>query len=376
MTMRIAWQMIRANLLRIARDRRALLMMVLMPVVLISILSFALQGVFGGKGIPRFHVAVYNADTGQVGRGLQQLLASESSQFALDVVHSAGEGRERLSSGSSDVFVHIPANLSEQVLAGKTVSVEVEASLNNSTKQTAVAAFVDAYAKQAGIQLYAAKQLGNSAGTIPMLQFDVQPTGMHPVTAGSYYAVGMMVMFLLMSAVGRSEQMVEERDSDRYRRLLASPASRQALCLGHWLTTAVVLCLQGTLLLVASRFLLGISLGPWWQMLLVTLSYAIALAGVSVLLGVLVRNRQLMDGLGNVGAQVMAVLGGSIYPLYGAPDAIRVVGRCLPNGLALNGLLDSITGTSLANLLWPMTCLVAIGVLLGLIANTRYGRTE
>jgi ABC-2 type transport system permease protein len=372
--MSIMWQMIRANLLSTIRDRRALLMLVLMPVVLTTILSFALQGVFGGKGIPRFHVAVYNADTGQVGRGLQQVLASQSDQFALDVVHSASEGRERLTSGSSDVFVQIPAGFSDEVLAGKTAPVEVESLLQDSTKQTVVAAVVDAYAKQAGIRLYAAKQLGSAAAAIPAPQFDVQSTGMHPVTAGSYYAVGMMVMFLLMNAVNRSEKMVEERQSDRYRRLLVSPASRQALGLGHWVSTTVILCLQGVLLLLAARFLLGISLGPWWQMLLITLSYAIALAGLSVLLGVLVRNRQLMDGLGMVGAQVMALLGGSMYPLYGAPDAIRVIGRCLPNGLALNGLLDSITGTSLANLLWPMTCLVAIGVLLGLVANTRYGR--
>jgi ABC-2 type transport system permease protein len=376
MTLRIALQMVRASLLQLVRDRKAVVMMLLVPVVLTAILSFALSDMFGGKSIPKFNLGIYNQDRGVISAALKQVFTSDAGQFAVKDVDSVQAGRTQLDRGTIDVFVTIPPNFTQQMESGAKVNVHVESTLNNSTKEQIVQSIVDSFGKQASIRAFAAKELGNQYTAVQPVQFRLQSSGLHPITAGSYYAVGMMVMFLLMQAVNRAETMVEERNSDRYRRLLAAPATRQSLCFGQWLISFVIVSLEGLVLLLCARFILNVQLGPWGQMIALTLSFAVALAGIATVLGAYVRNSQLINVVGMIAAQVLSVLGGSIFPVYSFPPFVQAIGNVVPNGLALNGFLNSISGTSTSDLAMPMMILCAIGIALGLVAGLRYGRTE
>jgi ABC-type multidrug transport system permease subunit len=373
----IVWHIIRANFLQLVRDRRALIVMIIMPLGLTAILSFALGNLFGGKSVPPFRVSVYNADDGLVSQSLIQVLKQSEPTIHVVVRQRERDVLNDVANGDSTVGVTVPKTLSEDVHQGHKVKVDVFGPMNRETQIQIVKSIVDAFGQKLVLAKFGGTpsllSTANSTAS-PAVQLEVKPTGSQPLTAGSYYAIGMMVMFLLNTAANRANALCEERNSDTYKRMQASPASRLALTIGYWLSYFTVLFVQGLLLLLGCRFLLGIVLGPWTQMVLVVVAYALALAGLTLALGSFIKNHQAMDSVGGLGSQIVAVLGGSIFPLYNFPDILQVIGRVLPNAQAVSALDHSITGTTLMSLVGPIVYLVLFGVGLGLVAVTRFAR--
>ena len=168
--------------------------------------------------------------------------------------------------------------------------------------------------------------------------------------------------------------MIRERDSDCYRRIVASPSSRYAIAFGHWLANFLVLFVQGVILLTCAKYLLSLRLGPVPQIALLLSAYCASLAGIAVLIGSWATNLQIVDVLGGIGANIAVVLGGSIFPVYNFPRVMQWVAHALPNRLAVTTLVDSVSGIATADLAVPVVYLVGMGVLFGWIASLRYGR--
>ena len=373
---RIAWQMTRLNLLRIWRDKRALFLLFGMPLVLTSILSFALGSVFGGNAIPKFTVAVYNADHGPLGVRLTDFLAGQKKQFDVIQAGSLNAARKFSATDQAAVVVAIPADYSSKFQSGRQANVNVEASGNHWTDLSVVRAMINTYGTRIGDMKYVAGQA--HPGTAPpapaRVRFLGVMVGIRPVTAGSYYAIGMMVLFLLSHAITRSSSMIRERDSDCYRRIVASPSSRYAIAGGHWLANFLVLFVQGAVLLTCAKYLLSLQFGPVPQIALLLSAYCASLAGIAVLIGSWATNLQVVEVLGGIGSNIAVVLGGSIFPVYSFPRAMQWIAHVLPNGLAVTTLVDSVSGIATPDLTVPVAYLIGLGVLFGLIAGLRYGQ--
>lgn len=371
----IALGMAKANLREVVRDRRAILLMFLMPLVLISILSFALGDLFGGKSVPPFTVSVYNADGGQISTGLVKTLDSVKPQITVELVASKSAALSSISNNNAAVAVVIPNGLQKNVLENKSMNVEVLAPLNNDTKRQIVESIVNAFGKQAGDERYIAQKTHSLELTSQNLNVKSESTGMHPLTSGSYYAIGMMAMFMLTTATNRAGRMVEERFSDRYKRLMASPATRHALTFGYFISYWVLILMQGAILLLASRFILGITLGPITQVAVLLVSYSAALSGITLLVGTTMKTPQMMDSLGGVASQILAVLGGSIFPLYQFPGIVQSIGNIIPNGRAITAFDNSVLGTTFITLMPSIAYLLLFGVVFGLLSGFWFGRS-
>lgn len=372
--MRLAFEMASIDLRRLVRDRRAFLALFIMPLLFTSVLSFALGNLFGGKALPVTHVTVVNQDAGPFGGQLVRFLTQQPGLFKVTTSATVATARSDITADQTDVVVVVPRAYSAHVGANLATNLEVDASISKSTAQSIVQNYLDAYGAQLGESRTLQHVHGQSAQS-QQLRFDQNLSGMNPVTAGSYYAIGMMVMFLLTNAINRGGLMVREKQTDRYKRMLAAPTSRLTLAFGHLMSSFLILALQGTVILAGSRYILGVQLGPVNQTALLLLGYAASLAGISVVLGSWIRSPQFIDSIGNIGANIAAVLGGSIFPIYGFPAFMQWVTRALPNGRAVTGLVDTVMGIPTQALLVPVTYLLVLGLALGLIGGLRYGRT-
>ncbi|QQE78583.1 ABC transporter permease [Alicyclobacillus sp. SO9] len=377
MVLRIAFTMARANLWKLLRDRKALLMLIAMPLLLTAILSNALSSVFGSAAsIPKFTIAVVNQDTGQYGQSLVNFLDSQTKQLTVRKVTNITDARKLVKSGEASLDLSIPKNYSTTITSGKSVKMQIEAPLNKDTDKAVINGMISAYGQQMASMTYLKQQSAKAGKALEpqQLQIQTQDSGLHPIGSGAYYAIGMMVMFLLTNAFNRGSSMVEEKESDLYKRMIASPASRYALAAGHWVSNFVVLLVQGTVLLVGARYLLNIHFGPPAQMAILLVSYAFSLSGVTIAVGSLINNQQVTSGLGNIGSQIAAVLGGSIFPIYGFPKFMQTIAHILPNGTAVAAMVNSVLGISTRGLLLPVLYMLAVGLVMGLAASIRYGR--
>jgi ABC-2 type transport system permease protein len=385
---RVAFALALVQWRQLIRDRRAFMMLIAFPVALTSILSFALGGLFSGTSHPVVTLAIVNEDSGPAGAKLAQFLQGQSQYVNTVRAASAGDAAAEVRDARADVGLVIPPSYSRDMANGQKVALKLLATNSNSFQASLISQLVSAYGLYAadiqfekqhvvssgtgkGALQVSSAAIGTGSGSA--VKFDETVSGLKPVSAGSYYAIGMMVMFLLSNAINRAYSMVEERQGDRYRRLLASPVGHLTLAMGQWLAMFFILTFQGIILLLCSRFILQIHLGPVGQTGLILVGYAASIAGIATALGSWVSSAQVVSGLAGVGSNIAAVLGGSIFPLYGFPQAMQYIGHALPNGQALTQLVDTVMGISTSELWLPFCYLVLLGLLLGAFGALRFG---
>lgn len=131
----IAW----ASLLRMGRDRMALLLFLVMPMILIGILGVSLGGLMSAGRINPFTVIVVNEDQPaaaplpagapesarvQLDAGkilLEEFFGSERLQQIVTVSRSTGleDARTAVRNGKAAAAIHMPPTFSADILAGK-----------------------------------------------------------------------------------------------------------------------------------------------------------------------------------------------------------------------------------------------------------------
>ncbi|SFU33608.1 ABC transporter permease [Alicyclobacillus macrosporangiidus] len=370
--MRVVWAMVWAQLLDLLRDRKALLLILAMPLVLTAILGFALNGLFAGKPLPVVRVVVHDADGGAYAQQLTAFLKGQSL-FRVSEAASAESARQALASGQADVALEIPHGASGVIDHGGSAQVNVEAPVQQAFRQGLVQQYVDGFGSRWSAVSTAIRDglPPASAAAGEPLQIREAASGTRPLNAKTYYAYAMMAMFLLLHAVQRAGVLVRIRQSDQFKRIAAGPVSTSAVAVGDLISTLFVLAAQCLVLFAAYRWILGADTGPPLQMGVLTGSYLFALAGLSLVIGRWVRSEAVVDGLAGIGVNVMAVLGGSMYPVYGFPDWVQRLAQFLPNGRILKAWLDSAMGVSWHEVWVAAVYLLAVALVCLLAAAVR-----
>jgi ABC-2 type transport system permease protein len=145
----------------------------------------------------------------------------------------------------------------------------------------------------------------------------------------------MFVLFTVFMYGGFS--ILEERRTGLLERLAMSPATFASILGGKWLGRLMLAMLQVALLFAAGKLLfktyLGTSLAA---VFLVALFFGGTVAGISILLGSLIRKEEVMIVFNILLANLMAALGGCWIPLELFPPGLKAVGFIFPTGWAMD----------------------------------------
>ncbi len=153
------------------------------------------------------------------------------------------------------------------------------------------------------------------------------------------------------------------------RRQSTLPVSRSQIFLGKLTGRLFLAGLQIGILLLAGRYLFGVSWGrsPAGLLLLVG-SYAVAVAGLSTLLGALAQTVDQASSIGWILSMVLAALGGSWWPSEVMPAWLRAVGHAFPTAWAMDGFHALVSfGHGLEAVLLPASVLLGFGMLFAVL---------
>ena len=397
------------SVIRIARDKKALLMLLAMPMILIGILGMALKDLWSDAGINPFAVTVVNADQAAkppLPAGAPAALAAQlpTLQFgkvlAEDVMQSdqvkkiikaqtstdLDQAKADLMAGKTYAVVYVPPTFTADALAGKAAKVQVFTDAGHSTEanitRQVVASFTDGLTSQllsqrnmspeqlAEVSASASADLAKEAqAQAPKLK--TVPSGTRSVSAMQYYAAAMAVMFMMMTALGRSATIIEDRQNGTLLRILTTPTARATVIAGQILGTLAVVVLQMALLFLGTRYLYGVIWGDWLHVGLLGLSFAIAASGVGTAVGGLLNDPKAADASVGLVGNLFGALSGAMFPLYIFPDALKLVAKVIPNYWALTGFLDQMSGVGGAHFATSTGVLIAIGLVAGAIGTWR-----
>ncbi|MCH5439615.1 ABC transporter permease [Bacillus cereus group sp. Bc222] len=389
----IAWKDLKIRLI----DRRGFMMMLIMPLLLTAILGSALSNIFDNGGIPKTVIGYYQVGNDEFADVFQKdVLQSKElkDDVKVKIVNSQEELEDMLKEKKIDVGIVIPKKWSEQVQDGKLkepkVFIDPSKDIQAKIAESMVRSFSErvqtvAVSTKSVVTELANSQHSNVEQVAKEVSGDLQTVatsgadniekgtiGKKTVAAMQYYAAAMLVMFLLYNITVGAKSVVTEQRTETLARLFSTPTSSFSILFGKFLGTLLFACIQFGIFIVATHFMFHVEWGgDLSQIVAVGMSYAICVSGLSMLIAAFIREEKTADVMGGIGIQILAILGGSMLPIYVFPDTLQTIANVAPNKWALTSFLNIMSGTSWDVLLPVIFSLCGAGIVSVMIGTLR-----
>ncbi|KFN03193.1 ABC transporter permease [Bacillus clarus] len=389
----IAWKDLKIRLI----DRRGFMMMLVMPLLLTAILGFALSNIFDNGGLPKTVIGYYQEGPDEFADVFKKdVLQSKEikDDVKVKVVNSQEELKGMLKEKKIDVGIVMPNKWSEQVQDGKLkepkVLIDPSKDIQAKIAESMIRSFLERVqtvavstksvvtelpkSQHSNVEQVAKEVSGNlqTVATSSADNIERGTIGKKTVAAMQYYAAAMLVMFLLYNITVGAKSVVTEQRTETLARLFSTPTSSFSILFGKFLGTLLFACIQFGVFIVATYFMFHVEWGEdVFQIVVLGISYAICVSGLSMLIAAFIHEEKTADLMGGIGIQLLAILGGSMLPIYVFPDTLQTVANIAPNKWALTSFLNIMSGTSWAMLLPVIFSLCSAGIISVMIGTLR-----
>lgn len=373
----------------VARDLKALAIIIAMPLILVFILGAALGPMFARQEtVNPYAVAVVDLDKGQVSELLLEVLQSEgvSSLIRIQSAATEDEAVELIRRREVASAIIIPQGLSDSAnITGSQFRVlgDPGEPIRSQIVTGIVSSFATQYSVVAAGTASVMEQLMRATGPLPQAQelarsvveeiaaettaaagFFVdsdQEAGW--ITSLQYYTASMTAMFVLWGAMLGVESILEEKQTGTMARLFTTRITPREIMVGKLLATYAIAFLQILILVLFTRFVYRVDWGPsLLNVVAVSAVIAFAATGFAMLIAAISKTQKMAEAIENIGIQVMAFLGGCQYPIYRFPEAMHFLSRFTLTRWSLDSYLALMDGRSLAAIATPLGVLAAMGL--------------
>ncbi|HJW98722.1 MAG TPA: ABC transporter permease [Terriglobales bacterium] len=194
----------------------------------------------------------------------------------------------------------------------------------------------------------------------------------------SFYAAAIGVMFLLFTASGAAGALLDEAESGTLDRVLSSRVTMTSLLLGKVTYNSLLAFAQ-----LVVMFLWGwaaFKLDLWSHIpgfVVMGVCTAVAVASFGMLLASICRTRAQLSALSTLVILIMSSIGGSMFPRFLMPEAMQKAGLFTINAWAIDGFTKVFWRDEPISHLWPQVLvLVTIAIVLFVIARRVARRWE
>lgn len=412
---------LKKDLLLFLRDIKEVLLIVLLPLILVIVLSFAMGGMFSGddEWTIDLDVALVMEDNPEQGLKsfedrlqqldhlpeeektqliiaaqaispvdhLQQFLQESSKKEWLEVKElSQEEAVQQIKEDELHAMLVIPegytAELLGQILLDEPMEQTIELQAENVTSEveafySMVQTFIDEMNMQFAIQSVGGNVEIDQA-MLPQGGKEITE-GLEPFTLKQYFTIAiaaLFTLFLVSTVVSRIG--IEKRDRT-FNRIILTDVPAVHFLFGKTFTTFILAFFQLIIVFVGSHFILRVFEGKsftfWLGLILVSVVVSIAIAGISSIFSSLMlrtRNVEKVDGALLIFILLLGTLGGGFVPIYVFPSWIQSISNWIPNGLALSVLTDWFQIEEIEVLWQPLIYLLVLGLVTFLIGVWLY----
>ncbi|MCL4473965.1 MAG: ABC transporter permease [Actinobacteria bacterium] len=379
------------DLLVIGKDRGSWIVLLLTPLAVIMVASFALGPAF--KGQLKSQLLAANLDQGQIGG---QLIDSLKATEGLEVIQGSAQECADLAAGDQKfkTSMVIPADFSSRILSGAGTGLHVYVDPSDNVNRPFMVGMIDGAASRLSGMVTAVRvsvtevqkfspgsdpaQVAGDAAPAAVQQMAANPPvaveisnagGMQDINMFDTQAPGYSVMFLLFGVMLGAEGLLEERDKGTLGRLLVAPVSEAAILGGKLVAQFFVAAVQMIILFGVGHFVFGMHLGNSIAGLVLMIAItAFTATAFGILLASVVKTRRQATSVGTLVIILMSALGGSWWPLSIEPQFMQTLGHLTINAWALDGLNALIlNGKGLVDILSQASVLFGYGVVCFLI---------
>ncbi|PPA69110.1 ABC transporter permease [Jeotgalibacillus proteolyticus] len=384
---------LKKDLLLFWRDRKELLIVITLPLLIIVVLSFALSGLFGEDQSENYDLSLSVVIEDNENEALEEFISSvnQSQELPEDVKEALTTGvreappvesliqflmspdmeswmtvetmsesaaRESVENESKNAMLVIPEGYTTSLLNRIYFEQEAETALEFSAKDTAfevdmIQSIIQGFVDQMNLQYV----ISSAGGTIDPAEVQMPVGGIETLeeeqssslTIGidQYFTISMGVLFVLFLASTIASRTGSEKREHTFSRVILSNAPPLHFLFGKTSSTFILAFLQILIIFIGSHLILGSfadrSLTFWFGTILILLVYSFSIAGLTSILtsiSLQIKNQDVVDGLFMGIIMLFGTIGGSFVPIYVMPQWLRQIGEFTPNGQTLAVLME------------------------------------
>lgn len=406
----IAWK---DTLIRF-RDRNALILMIVSPLVLSAIIGSAFGDFISGSDPAPFDaipVLVVNADNGELGQQFVDILSDDDLADLLDPTEmdDLAVAREMVQRGEARTAVFIPNNFSQVVQGGGLAQATIQfyadpgatitpnivrgiiVQIANGFSSAAISsevAVAQVMAETGGTGLETAAIAGAISAEIEKSVNDGRAViSLHTIEVGAndaaadispfaFFAPSMGILFLMFAMMDGTRSILDEERQGTLRRLISTPTRNSEILLGKIGGVFLTGLLQFVVFVIASRFIFQLNWGSSLTgLVLMTLAVVLAFTSLGTLIAAFARDENQANIIGTVVTLVFAALGGNFAPAQNFPTWLEQLSKITITRWGLDGFSDlTMHNLGLGDVMPEVSVLIGLSAVLFALALTRFQR--
>ena len=391
----------------VARDRAALVLMLLAPFLLTLGLG-AVTGRFSGasaSGISRIPVVLANLDRGPLGSDLVAVLRSDELHDLVDPTLSddLAAARRTVDPNKAVALIVIPAGFTDSVIPPQgqaapaaAAPIELYANPTAPTSVGVVKTVLDRFASQvevgrvagqvavtqllasgrirmqdtSSIGLAAGVQEANAAEQESVITLSsVTPSGRAvPFDVLAVLAPGMALMFLMYTASNGSRTILTERNHGTLPRLVVSPTRTWQILGGKMIGIYLTGVVQMFVLIFGMALLFRIQWGDSYAVQALVLAAVFGAVGWGMIVAALAKTPGQVNAVGTAIMLTFGILGGTFVDSSRLPAWFRTLTKVTPNAWGVEGFTTLALGGGLRDVVTPIFALLVMGLVLFALA--------
>lgn len=369
------------------------LKLILFPCVLILILGY----MFGNSSskLTSFDVAFYSEDNAitqnfkklSLGETLRDdVLKSEDAKalFNLKEVNSRSEGEKLLNDKKVTAFIYVPRDFTNAYIDNTKSSIELIADNNKQIDKGIVKNIIYRFNKNIeNIRIEELEVENNltsnseiNEDTIQGIISKIQDTtdyttniakvstnkNAKPIDAMQYGAIGMIVMFSILTAFELAHSIVDDKLNNTQFRIKSTPTLDIQYALGKVMGIVLAITVQMSIVMLISHIVFGLSFGNVFYILLTTLSYGFTIGTSVFCAGIAAKDQMSISSFATIILYGFSFLGGSFISKDNFPDSLQLIQGIIPNGKAINCYLKICQGGGISDIYKDLVQLIIIGL--------------
>ncbi|MFD2630218.1 ABC transporter permease [Oceanobacillus kapialis] len=402
-------QIFKKQALLLLRNPVQLLLLVGLPIILILILGVALSSFMNGEA-PVIQVKLGLVEQAEESAQLEQFTAEQKElpaevfnemesmlpiQLLKEEVFGSEEVKEFitveeiapnkmedvLNDNTFTAVIEVPENFTYELLQYLYLGEQQQPALQlyTNTQHQLGASIVEDILTQYQQQLTLQSFLGENRIDAALLQENLQNVTadvsaleqQQPVSSKDYYTIGMAVMNVLFIASAIGSIAFMEKNTFVFNRVILANVSHWVYFLGVLMTGMVFAFLHLLIIFGFSWIVFDVTWPDLVGFSLVTISFAIAVGGIAVLLTALcyrLHSEVITNFFSNILVSLMALLGGSFFPIGDSSAFIATLGNFTPNGAGMSAYLSVLRGNEWTEVTNHLLVLVLFGVISVIVA--------
>lgn len=380
------------------RDKKSLLVLLLMPIILIMIIGSALTKSFTQDTlIKKFTIGIVNNDNGELSSIFVNKILRENMSSMVDTFYvNETKANTMLKNKTAPVIIYIPQNFTQDIHNNVHTKITLKSNLNNKLQSTIIETVTKNYTDNISSNFAAVNAIKDSLknNNIPpqessnennmMLELQKKTSNdllkfqetnrerSKSVSSMQYYSAGLMIMFLLFGAIQGSRLIVDEREKRTLSRIMYAIPSKFHLIVGKLLGLFLLCLTQVVILIVATSILFNVSWGNIVPLILVTCCTVFTAASLGIAIASIAKTAKAADSIGSIVVWLFSVIGGGMIPIFIMPNILKQLSKITLNNWATSAYIDLMMGSSISHILPNCLILLVMGLIYLTIGIIRF----